>query len=238
MLRLRQAAYFGVAIGIFGLLLSFLPWVDKSEEDRGLAVLFDLRAQRKPPSEVVVVSIDKESSESLNVSGNPARWHRSIHAQLIEKLAARGALAIIFDVYFIEPKSSSEDNLLGAAVKKAANVVLAEPLRAKELSPAGFARSTHGEHRLVRAIKPIDIFSEAAVATAPFVLPRLPVRVNYYWTFQPDAGDSPTFPVVAFHIYAREAYPVFHRLLEKVSPEQAAGLPSNVAAANPTAPPR
>ncbi|HEX5020453.1 MAG TPA: adenylate/guanylate cyclase domain-containing protein, partial [Candidatus Binatia bacterium] len=230
MLRLRHAAYFGIAIGILGLLLSFLPWVDKSEEDLGLAVLFDLRAQRKPPSEVVVVSIDKESSESLNVSGNPARWHRSIHAQLIEKLAARGALAIIFDVYFIEPKSSSEDNLLGAAVKKAANVVLAEPLRAKELSPADFARSTHGEHRLVRAIKPIDIFSEAAVATAPFVLPRLPVRVNYYWTFQPDAGDSPTFPVVAFHIYAREAYPVFRRLLEKVSPEQAAGLPSNVAA--------
>jgi adenylate cyclase len=230
MLRLRQATYFGVAIGIFGVLLSFIPWVNRTEENVGLAVLFDLRGPRKPPSQVVVVSIDKESSESLNVSGNPARWHRSIHAHLIEKLAARGALAIIFDVYFIEPRSSSEDNLLGAAMKKAANVVLAEPLRAKELFPPDLVRSTHGEHRLVRAIKPIDIFSETAIATAPFVLPRLPVRVNYYWTFQPDAGDSPTFPVVAFHIYASEAYPDFRRLLEKVSPDQATRLPSNMAA--------
>src|SRR5688500_12024975 len=160
MLRLRQAAYFGVAIGIFGVLLSFFPWVNKSEENLGLAVLFNLRGPRKPPSEVVVVSIDKESSESLNVSGNPARWDRSIHATLIEKLAERGALAIIFYVYFIEPRSISEDDLLAAAVKKAANVVLAEPLRAKEFS--GPNDSGQGEHRLVRAVKPIAALSENA----------------------------------------------------------------------------
>ncbi|HEX6437032.1 MAG TPA: adenylate/guanylate cyclase domain-containing protein [Candidatus Binatia bacterium] len=231
MVRLRQAAYFGVAIGIFGVLLSFVSWVNKSEENLGLAVLFNMRGVRKPPSEAVVVSIDKESSESLSVSGNPARWDRSIHAQLVEKLASRGALAIVFDVYFIEPRSSSEDRLLAVAIKKAANVVLAEPLRAKELSAAGPVRSTDGEHRLVRAIKPIDILSETATATAPFVLPRLPVRVNYYWTFQPDAGDLPTFPVAAFHIYATEAYPEFRRLLEKLSPDQAARLPTNIEAA-------
>jgi adenylate cyclase len=86
MLRLRQATYFGFVIGIFGILLSVFPWVNEIEENSGLALLFNLRGPRKPPSEVVVVSIDKESSEFLKVSGNPARWHRSIHAQLIEKL--------------------------------------------------------------------------------------------------------------------------------------------------------
>jgi len=228
MLRLRQAAYFGVAIGIFGVLLSLVPWVNESEENSGLGMLFNLRGPRKPPSEVLVVSIDKESSESLNVSGNPARWHRAIHATLIEKLASRGAIAIIFDVYFIEPRSLSEDNLLAAAVQKAANVVLAEPLRAREFS--GPNDSGQGEHRLVRAVKPIAALSENAIATAPFVLPRLPVKVNHYWTFQPDAGDSPTFPVVAFHLYASEAYEDFRRLLERVSRDPAIKFPSNVAA--------
>jgi adenylate cyclase len=225
MLRLRQATYFGAVIGILGVLLGFVPWVNQSEENSGLAVLFNLRGSRKPPSEVLVVSIDKESSENLKVSGNPARWHRSIHAQLIENLVARGALAIVFDVYFIEPRSVSEDILLAETLKKAANVVLAEPLRAREFSAADTLGSTQGKHRLVRAIKPIAALSATAIATAPFVLPRLPVQVNQYWTFQPDAGDSPTFPVVAFHIYASEAYPEFHRLLEKVSPDQAARLP-------------
>ena len=228
MLRLRQATYFGVAIGIFGVLLSLVPWIKESEENSGLGMLFNLRGPRKPPSEVLVVSIDKESSESLNVSGNPARWHRAIHATLIEKLASRGAIAIIFDVYFIEPRSLSEDNLLAAAVRKAANVVLAEPLRAREFS--GPNDSGQGEHRLVRAVKPIAALSENAIATAPFVLPRLPVKVNHYWTFQPDAGDAPTFPVVAFHLYASEAYEDFRRLLERVSQDQAIKFPSNVAA--------
>lgn len=225
-----RAACFGLLIGIFGLLVSFFPFVSELEEDSGLALLFYLRGPRQPPSDVAIVSIDKESSESLNVSGNPARWHRSIHAHLVEKLVEQGAHVIIFDVYFIEPRSLSEDNLLAAALKKAPNVVLAEPLRAKEFSSADIIGSTQGEHRLVKPVKPIAALSEAALATAPFVLPRLPVKVNHYWTFQSDAGDSPVFPVVAFHIFAEEAYEEFRRLLEKISPDSATKLPSNVAA--------
>jgi adenylate cyclase len=228
MSRLRRGPYFGFVIGILGVLLSLIPWINEIEENSGLGILFNLRGPRKPPSEVAVVSIDKESSESLNVSGNPARWHRAIHAQLIEKLAARGAIAIIFDVYFIEPRSLSEDNLLAAAMKKAANVVLAEPLRAREFSGADITGSTQGEHRLVRAVKPIAPLSENAIAIAPFVLPRLPVKVNHYWTFQPDAGDSPTFPVIAFHLYASEAYEDFRRLLESVSADEAVKSSSDV----------
>ena len=83
MLRLRQGTYLGFMIGIFGVLLSLIPSVNEIEEDSGLGMLLNLRGPRKPPSETVVVSIDKESSESLKVLGNPARWHRSVHAQLI-----------------------------------------------------------------------------------------------------------------------------------------------------------
>ena len=101
--------------------------------------------------------------------------------------------------------------------------MLAQPLKASEVAgsdPAGL----HGQHRIVKIVKPIAPLSQAAVATAPFVLPRLPVKVNQYWTFHAAAGDSPTFPVVAFQLYALEAYDEFIRILEKVSPNQAGKL--------------
>src|SRR5207244_9618441 len=73
--------------------------------------------------------------------------------------------------------------------------------------------------------------SSSAFATAPFVLPRTPVRVNQYWTFQTYAGDSPTFPVVAFQLYTLSVYDGFVGLLEKVSPDQAGKLPRDPATA-------
>ncbi|HEX9144015.1 MAG TPA: adenylate/guanylate cyclase domain-containing protein, partial [Candidatus Binatia bacterium] len=72
--------------------------------------------------------------------------------------------------------------------------------------------------RIVKAVKPLDLFAKAAFATAPFVLPRTPVKVNQYWTFQTSAGDAPTFPVVALQRYAFDVYDDFVRLLKKTNP--------------------
>ena len=36
-----------------------------------------------------LVSIDKESSENLNLPDNPDKWPRSIHARLTENLTER-----------------------------------------------------------------------------------------------------------------------------------------------------
>ena len=134
---------------------------------------------------------------------------------LVEKLEREGAKVIIFDVYFIEPRSPGEDNSFAAAIRKARNVVLAQPLKASEIAGTDQDGSYIGQHRIVRIVKPIESLSQSAVATAPFVLPRLPVKVNQYWTFQAAAGDSPTFPVVAFQLYALEVYDEFIRIWKK-----------------------
>jgi len=47
-------------------------------------------------------------------------------------------------------------------------------------------------HSIVKIVKPLALFADPAAATAPFVLPRIPFKVNRYWTFQTGAGDSPT----------------------------------------------
>ncbi|HEY3303377.1 MAG TPA: adenylate/guanylate cyclase domain-containing protein [Candidatus Binatia bacterium] len=224
MSRLTKSAFLGFLIGTAGVALSFFHAAHDLEEDAGLSLLFGLRGIRKAPSDVVVVSIDSESSEQLDVSRNPDRWARSLHARLVEKLARAGAQVVTFDLYFIDPGSPDEDNSLAEAIKKARNVVLAEPLKEETVSVSDTGRSPMGEHSIVRPVKPIPALSRSAVATAPFVLPRMPVKVSQYWTFHTGSGDSPTFPAVAFQIYALPAYGEFFRLLEKVSPNQAAKI--------------
>ena len=224
MSRLFKAGFFGLLVGVAGLAASFFHFAHDIEEDVGLGLLFQLRGVRKAPSDVVVISIDRESSEQLDVPDNPDRWPRSLHARLVENLEREGARVIVFDVYFIEPRSPNEDDSFVTAIRKARNVVLAEPLKASEVAGSDTDGSYMGQHQIVKRVKPIPPLSQAAVATAPFVLPRLPVKVNQYWTFQAAAGDSPTFPVVAFQLYTLQAYDEFIRILEKVSPNQAGKL--------------
>ena len=225
--RLFKAIFLGFLIGIVGLLISPFRFALNIEENAGLGLLFKLRGVRPAPSDVVVVSIDKESSENLNLPNNPDKWPRSLHAHLTENLVREGAEVIAFDVHFIEPRSAEDDNLFAEAIRKARNVVLAEPLIAKEVPLSDSSGSLKEVHSIVKIVKPIAPLSRSAVATAPFPLPRIPFKVNQYWTFQTGAGDSPTLPVVAFQLFTMQVYKEFIHLLEKVSPNQTAKLPGD-----------
>jgi adenylate cyclase len=229
--RVLKAIPLGLLVGIVGLLISFVYFFHELEEDAGLGLLFKLRGIREAAPDVVIVSIDKESAEQLNIPENPDKWPRSLHAQLVEKLARLGAAVITFDVHFLEARSAEDDKLFAEALTKAGNVVIADVLAAKELSSAGMGRSYPTEHSIVKVVKPFAPFAQSAVATAPFVLPRIPFKVNQYWTFQADAGDSPTFPVVAFQLFTLPLYEEFIRLLEKVVPGEVGSLPRDISAA-------
>ena len=231
MSRLRNAAVLGCLVGIVGLAVSLLPLAQEIEADTGLGILFALRGTRRPPSDVMVVSVDRESAERLNVSPHPDKWPRSLHARLVETLTKRGARAIIFDLYFNEPSSATEDKAFADAMGKVRNVVLAGPLQLIEVPSSEGGPVRAPEHRIVKLVEPIVPLSQAAVAVAPFVLPGIPMKVHRYWTFQPSAGDSPTFPVVAFQLYALPVYDDFLRLLEQVSPAAAGKLPRDAATA-------
>ena len=230
MSRSSKTLLFGLLIAIIGVVASFAEVVHEQEENSGLALLFKLRGAKPAPSEVVIISIDRESSERLGLPENPDRWPRSLHARLIETLAKEGASVMTFDLYFVDPRSATEDNSLAEAIRNARNVVLAEPLRAKDIPASKVAGLFTTEHRIVQSVKPLALVSRAAFASAPFVLPRLPIKVNQYWAFQTAAGDSPTFPIVAFQVHALSAYEAFFQLLKAVQPTAARGLPETSAA--------
>ena len=229
--RLFKAIILGFIIGLVGLLMSPFRFALNLEENTGLGLLFKLRGVQQPSSEVVVVSIEKESSDELNLPNNPDKWPRSLHARLVDNLISEGAAVITFDVHFIEPRAPEHDQLFAKAIKNAGNVVIGEPLIAREVKLTGGGGSQPGVHSIVKIVKPIELFAKPAVATAPFSLPRIPFKVNQYWAFQTGAGDSPTLPVVTFQLLTMPLYEEFVRLLEKVSPQQAAKLPADSTAA-------
>jgi adenylate cyclase len=227
--RLYKAIPLGLLVAITGLVTSFFYFSHELEEDAGLGLLFKLRGIRPAPPDAVVVSIDRESAEHLNIPDNPDKWPRSLHGRLVEKLVREGAKVITFDVHFLEPRSINDDIFFAEAIKKSRNVVLADVLLAKEVPPTN--GSFAAEHSIVKVSKPMPLLGSSAVATAPFVLPRIPFKVNQYWTFQTEAGDVPTFPVVAFQLFSMNVYEDFVRLLEKTNPMQAGKLPRDADAA-------
>src|ERR1051325_3973387 len=119
MSRLLKAAWLGLIIGVVGVAISFFHFVHETEEAVGLGMLFRLRGAREAPANVAVVSIDRESSEQLGVHNNPDRWPRTLHAGLVQALGRENARVIVFDVYFVEPgRSAEEDRALGEAIEK------------------------------------------------------------------------------------------------------------------------
>jgi adenylate cyclase len=228
--RLFKAIPLGLLVAITGLVTSFFYFSHEIEEDAGLGLLFKLRGIRAAPPEAVIVSIDRESSEHLNIPDNPDKWPRSLHGRLVERLTREGAKVITFDVHFLESRSVNDDIFFAEAVKKSRNVMLADVLLAKEV-PSHTNGSFAAEHSIVKISKPMPLLASSAVATAPFVLPRIPFKVNQYWTFQTEAGDAPTLPVVAFQLFTMDLYEDFVRLLNKVAPTQAEKLPRSADAA-------
>ncbi len=225
MSRLFKAMFLGLFTGAIGVIVGVLPFGLSLEEDIGLGLLFKLRGQLGAPSDAVIVSIDKQSSEYLDLPDNPDKWPRSVHARLTENLSRAGARVIAFDVHFVEPRSPQEDGRLAEAIGSAHNCLLCEPMKTREIRPSGEGGSAGEVQSVVRVVKPLDLLSRQAVSTAPFPLPRIPFKVNRYWTFQTGAGDVPTLPVVAFQLYAMPVYGDFVRLLEKTCPDQAGRLP-------------
>lgn len=213
--KLAKAIIIGLLFGILGVIASVVPIGLDLEENLGLDSLFRLRGVREPPSDVVIVSLDRASTHNLNLPAEPEKWPRSFHANLTENLARLGTAVIVFDMTFHKPDTMENDNLFAQAIRKAGNVVLCECLQ-KVTTPLINKNGKHtGKLILERALPPTPVLARSALALAPFPIPKVPVRVNQYWTFKTEAGDTPTLPVAVFQIFAFEMYNEFIQLLEK-----------------------
>ncbi|MGH8718709.1 MAG: CHASE2 domain-containing protein [Burkholderiales bacterium] len=199
--------------------MSLTPLGAHLEEDTALNWLFKLRGSREAPTEVVVVAIDKESAEQLGFPNEPHKWPRNAHARLTENLTRAGAKVIAYDLLFDKSREAEHDIELARAISSARNVVLVGYLKRKIIP---------GKAAVDELVLPIPAIADSAAAIAPFPLPKVPARVNGFWTFLDSGGeDSPAFPVVAFQLYASPAYEKLLDLLKEIIPAEAALLPSS-----------
>lgn len=196
--RLLPGLVAGVAIALLGMLAGSLPGVLRLEENLGLSTLFTLRGPRPSPPEVLVVSLDKASSDAFGLPNEPDEWPRRLHAELIERLVAAGARVIAFDVFFDDPAEPADDARLGEAIGTAGNVVLTAYLRKTPLAgnpDAGYTVSTE------TLVPPLPVIGGGALAVAPFPLPVVPDKVSQFWTYKASAGDLPTLPAIVFQAW-------------------------------------
>ena len=219
----------GIFIGLLGAFAYLSPAGLWLEERFGLSALFLARGAITAPGNVVVVALDQHSAKQLDLSIKPRLWPRIIHARLIDRLAAAGAGAIVFDLIFDTPSDiPGEDEALANAIQRAGNVVLVERLDYRDPELPNQSDGIINQHFIQEgAAQLLPAIAAAAKARAPFTLPKAE-RVHHYWTFKSHAGDIATVPVVVLQLYTSALYEDFVRVLNSAEPELSAQLPIRI----------
>jgi adenylate cyclase len=173
----RQLSKTWVA-GVVGALLAILAGVAFHEFTFGSGLVnlsYDLLTLAKPqtvPTNVVLVLMDETSHQKLGQPLN-ALWNRALHAQLIDKLTAAGAKAIVFDIVFSDPSSSAVDQKLARSLAQSKRVILAADY--ERISGAG-----------KRFKMPVDLLRDAAAAVgSDEVVPERDLIVRQHTPGQP-----------------------------------------------------
>ena len=106
-----------------------------------------------PSSNIVIVGIDDDTFKTYGIRTS---WPRSLHVQAINNLSSAGAKVIGFDILFAD--SSSDDEVLAAAMKSAGNIVL--PLVGSEYQPSSDPKITYSH-----ILSPVSLLDQASINT-------------------------------------------------------------------------
>lgn len=222
--RLRRPLVLGLVLGAAGLLASWLPGTPTLEQALGLGFLFAVRGPLPSPTEVAVVGVSRDAARAVGQTTELDTWPRNLHADLLERLTADGASAVAFDLTFNERRSGDGDALFAGSIERAGNVVLLEWTESDVKPFAG------GEAWLEVRKPPLPELKAAALGSAPFVLPAVPVEVGQFWTFGRASDDMPALPVVALQAHLLPHYEEFLALVERARPGATARWPQTRAA--------
>lgn len=221
----KRVLFLGLGVGAIGTILSLMPFILTLEDNVELRWLFALRGPITAPPEVVVVAIDEQTATDLTLPEKLDEWPRSVHAELVNRLAGAGASVIAFDILFSEARTSEHDRAFASAMERAGNVVLLDYVGPEE----PLAGNTVIGARQKREKPVLQLLENQAIAVAPFLLPVRPVRVNQFWCFSPTNDNTPNLPVVALQAYGLPLYAEFLDLLNNVRPGAATPLPKDAA---------
>lgn len=211
----RRAAALSAFVGLLGVVVALFPAGYDLEENFGLGLLFSLRGEVTAPGDIVIVAIDEASAETLGLPRDSRFWSRSLHAELVRRLADEGASVIGFDLMFNMERSPEEDADFAAAIREAGNVVLLGEMRRETLVLRDLPIIPDSRMIIETMIPPIDLFKREARYIAPFQLPKYPGKVSQYWLFKHTA-DVVTLPGAALQLHALRTFDELKVLLSRV----------------------
>ena len=154
----------GAVVGVMGLAADWSDGLQRQAEDL-------LQPGTDGSDEIVVVEIDRST---LGAVGESWPWPRSVHAELIDAIAAGGPTAIAYDVLFADERD--DDVELIAAIERAP-LVLASALTLRDVD---------GPPVIVDDVEPADGLAAAAAAVG---------HANV--TLTPDRGVVRSLPLYA-----------------------------------------
>jgi adenylate cyclase len=205
---LVMAAVAAVAIG--AALAADAAGVLHDAELKSVDLRFQIRGERTPRQDVVLVAVD---NKTLSVLNRRPPYPRSLHARMIDFLHRSGARVIGYDIQFVGTTTPDQDGPLIAAVKRARPMVLAThdvngpPLRipagvsnpasvGATLASVGVPTDSDAEIRQMY-FEPVDIvgFDAAVAAMARHVDPDSFPGDSFWIDF---AGPPHTVPTYSF----------------------------------------
>jgi adenylate cyclase len=203
---------FGIIIGLLGIVISFTPGSASWEESIGLSFLFDIRGKRPSPEQVCIISINGQTANQLGLGEEIPTWPRSLHAKLLERLTEAQVSVIAYDIFFKKARQPATDAYMKRAIQRAGNVLLVAYLEQQRISD----QQAHVD--IERLIPPIETFGQVAVGVAPFVLPKIPIRVSRFWTF---TGENRliSLPAAALQLYVDPDGSQLNQLLQTIGLE-------------------
>ncbi len=223
--KIGRAAVLGLALGLVGVVGALLPWALALEQMVGLGGLFGVRGAWPAPRDVVIVGISRDAARGVGQTTELDTWTRRLHAELVDELSAAGARLIVFDLRFDERRDADGDHRFAESIERAGNVVLLEWTE-EEIVALGEGRNGVSETRR----PPLPDLKAAALGSAPFVLPRVPVRVSQFWTFGRATSEMPALTAVALQGALLPHYEQMLALLERAQPGVTVGWPQSEAA--------
>jgi adenylate cyclase len=176
-------------VWLFGLLYAatlLLAWIQPAELADLRNFVFDTYQRLDTPaydpaSPVRIVAIDEASLQKLG----QWPWPRSRLAEIVDKLGALGASAVIFDVILAEPDRLSPENLLSGLPDGALTADLRQRLAAEEPNDVRFARAITGA--------PVALAVTATEQMPQGVAPPWPAKAGIATAGDPPDGFVPTF---------------------------------------------
>lgn len=226
MRTLLKALVIGLGTAVLGVILALTPTAPDLEERFGLSWLFWGRGELPPPADVLVVSLDRRSTERLELPEKIRDWPRGTYAKLIERLTSSHVSTIVFDLIFEREREPDQDAILATAIDQAERVVMFESLDLQRQPTPPLEGVRLGLLETQRLRQPLPAFVDAAAGLGPFPLPLVPDRVSQFWAFKPGAGGRPTLPAVALQWHALPAYDAWLTLLERAGFEGIDDLPN------------